>query len=105
MKFSWNQLAHPNWVEGNIGKHGFQAKVYDEGSDFGIDDGRVSKLSISGVCNYDRGWDEQPKDVYGWGVLNETVNQLEEIPSMDERTNHKWAGRTSIPFSEIYGRE
>jgi hypothetical protein len=105
MKFSWKQLQHPNWVEGEADVHSFQAKIYDEGSHFGIDDGRVSKLSISGVCNYDRGWDSQPKDKQGWNILNEAVKNLESLPLMDERTNYKWEGRTSIPFSEIYGRD
>lgn len=39
-----------NWCEGKIGKYNFQAKLFNEGSTFGIKDGRVSKLSI---------WDEE----------------------------------------------
>lgn len=42
----------------------FDAKVYDEPSDYGIDCGRISKLQIridnEVVCNYDRGWDIEP---------------------------------------------
>lgn len=41
-------------------------KRYDEPSDYGIDEGRISKLLISRngryTCNYDRGWDMLPKD-------------------------------------------
>lgn len=41
-------------------------KYFEEGSDFGIDGGRISKLciQINGkvTCCYDRGWDEQPED-------------------------------------------
>jgi len=41
-------------------------KVYDEGSQFGIDDGKISKLMLKRddkiVANYDRGWDVQPAD-------------------------------------------
>ena len=44
----------------------YWAKVYDEGSEYGIDGGRVSKLMIKHdskiVCNYDRGWDVEPTD-------------------------------------------
>ena len=44
----------------------YWAKVYDEGSEYGIDGGRVSKLMIKQdskiVCNYDRGWDVEPTD-------------------------------------------
>lgn len=43
----------------------FQAKVYEEPSEYGIDAGRVSKLAIridgKVVCNYDRGWDMEPQ--------------------------------------------
>jgi hypothetical protein len=41
-------------------------KVYEEGSQFGIDGGKVSKLMLKRngeiVCNYDRGWDIKPAD-------------------------------------------
>ncbi len=42
----------------------YEVKVYDVGSVFGINEGRISKLwlSINGkmVANYDRGWDVEP---------------------------------------------
>lgn len=58
-----------NWVDGKIGKYNFQAKLFDESSDFGIEKGRVSKLAIwdeeirqkeqnlfkACIVNYDRG--------------------------------------------------
>lgn len=58
------------WREGTIiiNKKGYRywVKHFDEGSQFGIDGGRISKLMIkrSGkiVCNYDRGWDIKPVD-------------------------------------------
>lgn len=63
-----------NWVDGVVGKYKFQAKLFDEGSSYGINDGRVSKLSIwdeevrqresnffnACIINYDRGWDIEP---------------------------------------------
>lgn len=61
------------WKEGTIGipkKDGsrkivhYWIKVYEEGSQFGINGGRISKLSLKmdGECiaNYDRGWDLEP---------------------------------------------
>ena len=60
------------WHEGVIGvpKKGgyvsvkYSVKSYDEGSIYGIGEGRISKLclSINGqqVANYDRGWDMEP---------------------------------------------
>ena len=60
------------WHEGTIGipkgdkytiAH-YWVKAYEEGSEYGINNGRISKLmlKIDGeiVCNYDRGWDVHP---------------------------------------------
>ena len=68
------------WKEGTleIDKSIFRycIKVYGKGSDYGIDEGRISKLMLkrSGnvVCNYDRGWDIQPRDI-------ETKQALENL--------------------------
>lgn len=42
----------------------YWAKVYDEPSDYGINDSRISKLQIKidgrAVVVYDRGWDLEP---------------------------------------------
>ncbi len=44
----------------------YWAKVYDEGSEYGINEGRISKLTIKieGVTTlcYDRGWDIEPDE-------------------------------------------
>lgn len=61
------------WKEGTIGipkKDGsrkivhYWIKVYEEGSHFGINGGRISKLSLKmdgeWIANYDRGWDLEP---------------------------------------------
>jgi hypothetical protein len=64
------------WKEGVIGipdgsggyiKCRYWVKVYDTPSaEYGIDGGRISKLTIkiNGeiTANYDRGWDVEPKD-------------------------------------------
>lgn len=62
------------WKEGTIGvpvngetkiAH-YWAKVYDEGSEYGINGGKISKLTIKidgvTVVNYDRGWDVKPDE-------------------------------------------
>ena len=65
------------WYEGRIGipdGKGLQGKAtiarywvkaYDEPSDYGIEEGRISKMRIEingqTVCNYDRGWDIYPE--------------------------------------------
>ena len=58
------------WSKGSIKIEGtevqYWVKHYEEGSEFGIDGGRISKLMLQRngqtVCNYDRGWDIKPTD-------------------------------------------
>ena len=65
------------WKEGTIGINAFDedkktvichywVKHFEEGSHYGIDNGRISKLTIKVdgkvTCNYDRGWDVKPAD-------------------------------------------
>ena len=60
-----------HWKNGRIEIRGitfrYWVKQFDEGSEFGIDGGKVSKLTIKNentgkeVVNYDRGWDIKPK--------------------------------------------
>lgn len=58
------------WNEGTVSVNGdifhYWMKQYEEGSEFGINGGRISKLTIkrSGreVYNYDRGEDIEPID-------------------------------------------
>ena len=56
----------------------WEAKVYDEGSKHGINGGRVSKLEVRRdgtiVCNYDRGWDINPKSYAVEQVVNYITN-------------------------------
>ena len=62
------------WSEGILscpmtgGKYKYWVKHYEEGSEYGINGGKVSKLTIRklgesrDLCNYDRGWDIEPAD-------------------------------------------
>ena len=49
------------WLTVNDGDYQAVAKVYDVPSEYGIDEGRVSKLTLkhkgNEILNYDRGWD------------------------------------------------
>lgn len=51
-------------------------KRYDEGSEYGIEGGRISKLQVKEgdktVINYDRGWDIKPQTEEQQDVL-ETI--------------------------------
>ena len=58
------------WKEGSIKEHDriihYWVKCYETGSEFGIDEGRISKLMLKRngkiIANYDRGWDIEPVD-------------------------------------------
>lgn len=67
------------WTSGKIDGFDFQVKHFDEGSEFGIDGGRISKLWIAkdGIehANYDRGWDKRPADPGAKKVYNELLKR------------------------------
>lgn len=73
------------WSKGFInGENGrryeYQVKHFDEGSEFGINEGRISKLWISldgkTVCSYDRGWDVFPEDDDIKNVYNKLLDRF-----------------------------
>jgi len=86
------------WIFGTINGFRFQAKVYDEGSVYGINEGRVSKLMIwdeakhqetkniiaASILNYDRGWDKKPKKAADHHILTALVAYLESLPTSEE---------------------
>lgn len=80
------------WVNGEVnnGEYVFESKLYDEGSVFGINEGRVSKLWIRDnynrcVVNYDRGWDIEPiSSSYDRHVFEEVLEFLENSPKRFE---------------------
>lgn len=57
-----------NWFKACIDGYEIHAKVYDECSKYGIENGNVSKLEIKDlytgelIINYDRGWDVMPTE-------------------------------------------
>ncbi len=82
-----------NWCDGKVGPYDFQAKLFDVGSTSGINNGRVSKLSIwdekirqekqnfiaACVVNYDRGWDIRPsRDINPY--FDAVMSLLENAP-------------------------
>ena len=62
--------AGNGWQDGALpvgsGIYHYWVKQYETGSEYGIDEGRVSKMMMTRkgetVCNYDRGWDVKPVD-------------------------------------------
>lgn len=81
------------WHEGAIGfpdrknKHGkapiahFWVKAYEEPSEYGIEEGKISKMEIEingqTVCSYDRGWNIYPETEeanIAYAILMESYN-------------------------------
>ena len=86
-----------NWVEGTIDGLRFQAKVFNEGSEYGINEGRVSKLMVwdeekrqayqdifkASILNYDRGWDIEPSSKQDREILKALLDRLENLPGVE----------------------
>ena len=73
-----------NWVSGTVGDCTFEAKLFDIPSAWGIDEGRVSKLSIKSsqgslMVNYSHGWDVRP-DKYAKRYFKAVMGLLENAP-------------------------
>lgn len=70
------------WIKGELDGFRFSAKVFSEGSEFGIDNGRVSKLSIregdKEIVLYDRGWEVWPKKPRHLEIYHRVMKKLEE---------------------------
>lgn len=88
-----------NWVTGEVEfnhqEYTFSAKLFDTGSEFGIDKGRVSKLSIKRkgtgfmqwdgyIVNYDRGWDIIPEKEEDVLIFKTVMELLENSPKRFE---------------------
>lgn len=82
-----------NWLEGKLDGYTVLAKVFSEASQYGIDNGRISKLHIADkdgkeVVSYDRGWDIKPlyehREIYE-KVSKELVIQRLEMNVIEQQ--------------------
>ena len=72
------------WKQGSIKVGGstisYWIKSFEEGSQFGIDKGRISKLMLKRdgkvIANYDRGWDIMPVDSEAEAALAELIEKF-----------------------------
>lgn len=70
------------WYEGNYKGLTWKAKAYDTPSDYGINDGKISKLHVAdhdrcAVLYFDRGWQDRPaKESRQW--LMDFLDYFEE---------------------------
>lgn len=79
------------WITAIIGGRWVQAKVYNEPSTFGINNGRVSKLAVGKTASRDANKPFHPQMCYHYdrgldideappGLVSSIVEQLEKLP-------------------------
>jgi hypothetical protein len=78
-----------HWVRGETSDgYKFCAKVFDDGSHYGIDGGRVSKLDVrkgsKTLINYDRGWDVLPRTPEVKAVYSRIMTALNALDKATE---------------------
>jgi hypothetical protein len=78
------RVALSGTVTGSIAKYEFGAHVQSEPSIDGIQEGRISRLTVNSgqdvLLNYDRGW-QTPVPESCRGIFDKLVKALEELPS------------------------
>jgi hypothetical protein len=89
MAVTITKLGNDGWVHGVVNNHyDFEAKVFNRGSVFGIDGGRISKLFIKRkrdtwdncFVSYDRGWDIEPATEEHQMVFLDVYHTLQGLP-------------------------
>jgi len=77
-------LTFNPYYDGNYKGYDWGAKVYEEPSDHGIDNGRISKLTVKKdgniVAHYEREWDVKP-DAKDQKTINDIIEGLESSNS------------------------
>ena len=72
------------WFVGTLADCTFNALVFQTGSQYGINGGRVSKLMVrrngTYIINYDRGWDIRPRSEEDGLILDTLVEYFENLP-------------------------
>ena len=67
------------WSKGTLNGYEYWVKHFEDGSDYGINEGRISKLTIrkdgKEIYNYDRGLDFDNLDQGGKAVYTELLNR------------------------------
>ena len=80
------------WLKGTIDGYEFFALVFQVGSKYGINEGRISKLAVRHklesltevsryIINYDRGWDIEPATEEHRLILDTLVEYFENLPA------------------------
>ena len=80
------------WLKGTIDGYEFFALIFQTGSKYGINGGRISKLAVRHklesltevsryIINYDRGWDIEPATEEHKLILDTLVEYFENLPT------------------------
>ena len=82
-----------HWYEGRIDSFIVHGKVYPKPSIHGIDNGRISKMTIldsdnNTLVNYDRGWDIKPSEEH-MELFNKAKVTLENIKPKQKNRNQE----------------
>jgi hypothetical protein len=84
------------WLHGHLTRwpdYTFDAKVFDVGSEYGIEGGRISKLKVTHkgteIMNYDRGWEQTPRSWKDKAVLKEVLAGFPQMGEGDDGLSAK----------------
>ena len=96
------------WLRGLVDDYIFEAKVCDEASGFGIDNGRVIKLHArksnerKEIFAYERGWDKYPRGKYK-GIARALIRFCDSLPEQAiwSKTFHKKVRRFLVTDDDI----
>ena len=68
------------WSKGEIRGCKFEVKHFEQGSEWGIDGGRISKLWVTKdgieIASYDRGWDVLPATDEAQEITSEIIQRF-----------------------------
>ncbi len=72
------------WFGGEFAGYKYEAKAYEQPSEYGIENGRVSKLwiknpEVGAIAEYERGWGTRPKTAYEKAAMKRLVEHLEVV--------------------------
>lgn len=104
------EVNKSGWIEGTInpGGYTFHAEVWAKPSRYGIDEGRISKLTVKDekgeeVVNYNRGFPERDTDKH-YKLTNEQINIIKAVKERFP-TGREWTPEEQAKFKEIEARE
>jgi hypothetical protein len=92
MEINYRTYKEKNWIDGLIEGCHFSAEVFDEGSKYGINNGRISRLNMvdkNGTLQiyYDRDWNVKPTGKIK-AIYKQVVSFFETFPKGKRLDQH-----------------